>query len=147
MPKVRREWTKRRTKARVRDASPFFACTSVSAVQLLSQSLFGERLLPMTSSLFYERSMVVRWTGAVLQLRGSELRTLSAEERAQIVEKCFEFWRSRGFPYDRLTLREIAGEYASIKQIVTSQLWQRDGLGGSTVGLSLQIASARRCGV
>jgi hypothetical protein len=51
---------------------------------------------------------------AILGLRGRAWTPLDAEAREQVLERCFVYWRGRGFPHYQLTDEEIARGYRNV---------------------------------
>ena len=47
----------------------------------------------------------------VATLKGAQWQRLGAERREEVVERCFRYWRARGFPYYRLEVSEMLREY------------------------------------
>ncbi len=67
-------------------------------------------------------------------LRGGDVLTCSPRVREEILLAAFRYWHRRGFPYYRLTDREIIAAYRSIANSATHTLWQGTDLQLSPVG-------------
>ncbi len=72
---------------------------------------------------------------AVLRLRGREWQALSASRRERLVEDCFRYWRTKGFPYDRIDDEVLQREMACLMRTDSSEAWIAGGVRGSTAGL------------
>jgi SAM-dependent methyltransferase len=73
----------------------------------------------------------------VLSLRGRDWLRLPHEEREQLVEMCFRYWRSRGFPYYSLGGADIRREYSRLVAVSRDRLILGDEIQTSMVGLKV----------
>lgn len=73
----------------------------------------------------------------VLNLRGRDWLRLPCEERERLLEVCFRYWRSRGFPYYRLGDADILREYSRLAAVSRDKLILGDEIQTSMVGLKV----------
>jgi len=73
----------------------------------------------------------------LLKLRGRDWLGLPSARRERIVDTCFAYWRTRGFPHYRLSDAAVAREYQQIADCDVSQIFDDDELRGSPLGLRL----------
>jgi hypothetical protein len=71
----------------------------------------------------------------VLRLRGRDWQALPSSRRECVLEKCFEYWRSNGFPYDRIDDAVIRSELLGLSRTDSSRAWRLSEVHGSTAGL------------
>src|ERR1044071_2902103 len=73
----------------------------------------------------------------VLNLKGREWQKFGARKRVRIVEQCFHYWRSRGFPHYRLSDSEMAEEYRRLARVNRERILLGDEIQLSRVGVNL----------
>lgn len=73
----------------------------------------------------------------VLNLRGREWQKFGTKKRAEIVEQCFLYWRSRGFPYYSLSDVEMLEEYRRLARVSKERILLGDEIQLSRVGVNL----------
>lgn len=54
-------------------------------------------------------------SNAFLQIRGGTWAKLNSRERAGVVDQAFDYWRTHGFPYYRLTKKQITQEFSRLR--------------------------------
>src|SRR5258707_2257826 len=54
-------------------------------------------------------------TSPFLRIRGGTWAALNCQDRARIVDQAFKYWRARGFPYYRLTKKQITQEFSRLQ--------------------------------
>ncbi len=72
-----------------------------------------------------------------LQIRGRSWAKLDHHERADIVGQAFDYWRSRGFPYYRLTAKQMSQEFSRLREKDWRIVFTTKGLHSSNVGVRL----------
>jgi len=72
-----------------------------------------------------------------LNLKGREWQELAEHKRARVVEQCYLYWRLRGFPYYRLSEREMLDEYKSLASVAKERVLLGDEIQMSSVGVKL----------
>src|SRR5437868_12929742 len=70
-------------------------------------------------------------------VRGSVWAHYAANKRALFVERAFRYWRGAGFPYYRLTRRQVALEFSRLLEKDWKQVFDGDLLRCSNAGLRL----------
>jgi DNA modification methylase len=71
----------------------------------------------------------------VLQVFGREFLASGRQDR--LIARALEYWRSRGFPYPRLTTADEAQEFRQLQRVSIEQIIQRSEIRASTIGLRL----------
>jgi hypothetical protein len=79
--------------------------------------------------------MTSRLEPMVLRLRGRDWQALPDSSRERVLEGCFSYWRSHGFPYDRVDDENIRQDVLGLSRSNSSRIWNVAGLYGSTAGL------------
>jgi SAM-dependent methyltransferase len=74
---------------------------------------------------------------ASLQLRGSTWAQLPADARSAAVERAFEFWRSHGFPYYRLSPTQVRQDISTLLEKDPDSVFNGKDLRTSNAGLRL----------
>jgi len=70
-------------------------------------------------------------------LRGSTWSAFSATKRALLVDRAFNYWRSRGFPYFQVSKRQVRLEFARLIEKDWKSVFCARALCSSNVGLRL----------
>ncbi len=73
----------------------------------------------------------------VMNLRGGEWQRCGHRKRETLVEKCFRYWRARGFPYYDLSDQEIYVEYGRVAAAVKEDILLGDEIRMSMSGVRL----------
>lgn len=73
----------------------------------------------------------------LFSLRGRDWAKLPSHQREDLVQKAFQYWRRRGFPYFQLSERQITSEFRHLRAMEPSSAFREGGLQGSVVGLRL----------
>lgn len=72
-----------------------------------------------------------------LQMRGRTWAKLSRAKRLEVVEQAFVYWRERGFPYYRLTSKQVSQEFSKLCEKDWKAVFTANGLHSSNVGVRL----------
>jgi hypothetical protein len=73
----------------------------------------------------------------ILKLRGRDWQALPDRARERVLEECFLYWRSKGFPYDRIDDSDLRADLLALTQSDPALAWSSAGVYGSTAGLRL----------
>lgn len=73
----------------------------------------------------------------VLKLLGRHWQALSETIQERLLDECFWYWRSRGFPYDWLGDAEMRKDFVGLSHTDTTTAWEGSAVQGSTAGLRL----------
>jgi tRNA1(Val) A37 N6-methylase TrmN6 len=73
----------------------------------------------------------------VLNIKGNEWQKFRDKERKQLVEMCFRYWRSRGFPYYKLSDADIKREYSRLTTVSKERILLGEEIQISRVGTQL----------
>jgi len=71
----------------------------------------------------------------VLNLRGREWSKQSTRNRELLVNLCFRYWRTRGFPHYSLTDQELVREYSRLEAASSDRLLLNDEIQSSMIGV------------
>ena len=85
-------------------------------------------------------SSPISTNNSFLQIRGRTWAKLDHRKRADVVEQAFEYWRAHGFPYYRLTPRELLQEFSRLREKDWRAVFTAGGLHSSNVGVRLANA-------
>jgi hypothetical protein len=75
-----------------------------------------------------------------LEIRGRTWATFDPSARAEFVEQAFNYWRNRGFPYYRLTPKEVSQEFLRLQEKDWKAVFTARGLHSTNVGVRLANA-------
>jgi hypothetical protein len=75
-----------------------------------------------------------------LRIRGDTWASFDFNKRATIVDQAFNYWRTQGFPYYRLTEKQIYQEFSRLKAKDWKTVFTTTGLRSSNTGLRLANA-------
>lgn len=70
-----------------------------------------------------------------LRLRGRDWQALPPTSRERVLETCFSYWRSHGFPYDQVNDESIRQDMLGLSRSNSGRIWGQTSLYGSTAGL------------
>lgn len=70
-------------------------------------------------------------------LKGAAWRKLSCRAQEQVVERAFQYWRKRGFPYYRLSAQELQQDFTRVLNHGWDRVFKNRHLTCSTAGLRL----------
>ncbi|MDQ3667954.1 MAG: site-specific DNA-methyltransferase [Acidobacteriota bacterium] len=73
----------------------------------------------------------------VLRLKGSQWQKLGKKKREDVVDSCVEYWRTRGFPYYKLSEIEIKEEYQRLQRTLKQRILIGNEIQMSMVGVKL----------
>lgn len=73
----------------------------------------------------------------VLNLKGADWQKLGDSKQEELVETCFRYWRTRGFPHYELSEAEIKREYQRLERACTDTILVGDEIRTSMAGVRL----------
>ena len=79
-------------------------------------------------------------SNSFLDIRGGSWAKLDPAGRAEIVEQAFNYWRARGFPYYRLTAKQVSQEFTTLQEKDWKAVFTSNGLHSTHVGVRLANA-------
>lgn len=79
-------------------------------------------------------------SNSFLQIRGEAWAKLDPAGRAEIVETAFNYWRACGFPYYRLTPKQLSQEFSTLQEKDWKAVFNASGLHSTNVGVRLANA-------
>src|SRR5712692_109429 len=72
-----------------------------------------------------------------LEMRGRTWAKLDPRGRDEIVARAFNYWRARGFPYYRLTAKQVSQEFTTLQEKDWKAVFTSKGLHSTNVGVRL----------
>lgn len=77
---------------------------------------------------------------SIVELRGRDWLALPEKERKLLLDRCFQYWRRRGFPHYRLSLKQMDIEYRRVANYRAQEVAPGTLIQGSMTGLGLANA-------
>src|SRR4051812_48696257 len=85
----------------------------------------------------FKPQMLLNPEQPIEEIKAKDLLALTDDNRQYFVDRAFNYWRKKGFPYRSMSTEEIQHNFGKIKNSQTAATISGKRISGSTMGLDL----------